>query len=208
MEESTVSDAEFAKHIRRIYSKVPENEIERIIDAINDLFTKTQESRYSIEPFLTDIAKIISRRFGFQKVAIGLKDPDGMFRLKGFVGFTRSAEEAQRKIPYTYDEMVGQNSWPGIEIGKQCEFTMERVSEEERKTYNRPSLLGKGRTSLEEFREGDCIEIYMCMGSREETIGWIELYNSKDAKLPDRFTIKWIELIASILGRIIWERHY
>lgn len=205
MTEEEISMGDLARFLRKKYVKVPENETERIIDSIEELISKYRGTKNSIIALLEETAEMICRRFEFQEVAIGLKDPDGLFRFKVFVGFTKAAEEAQRGIEYTYEMMTQKGRWGEIQIGKHSEFTIE-VVEEEIETYNRPSLLAESRTSFEQFLEGDIVEVFMYYGDKTELIGWIELSKTQDGEWPSRATIKWLELIASIIARIMWER--
>ena len=68
--------------------------------------------------------------------------------------------------------------------------------------FNRPFILKASRKSVNEFREGDYIDVHI-HGGRGETIGWIELSNTKTGKIPSRNCIFWLELIASALSVII-----
>ena len=77
----------------------------------------------------------------------------------------------------------------------------------EQKTFNRPGLLNKPRQMLDEFVEGDYIDTFM-YGPGDELIGWIELASPKDGKIPDGNKLLRLELLASIISRIVWEKMY
>jgi hypothetical protein len=77
----------------------------------------------------------------------------------------------------------------------------------EQKAFNRPALLNKPRMALDEFLEGDYIDIYM-YGDGDELIGWVELAGPKNGKIPDGERLMWLELAVAIISRIVWERMY
>lgn len=196
-----------ASYFRKRYSRVPENETERVIDSIEDIICDCLiRPGKSILPALQKAAGLIHRRFECKEVAIGLRDPDGLFRMKVFIGYTANAKAAYGKIAYTYEEMTEESLWPGIYISKHSEFTNIRDVEGERDTLNRPSMINTDRESIDQFKGGDIIDIHITCGGEKNLLGWIRLSKTKDDKLPSRIAIKWIELIASTLGRIIWER--
>lgn len=68
------------------------------------------------------------------------------------------------------------------------------------------AILKKKRGNMDEFIEVDYFDIYI-YGRDSRFIGWIELANARDGKLPARQTLKWIELIASVLGSIIKRKN-
>jgi hypothetical protein len=55
--------------------------------------------------------------------------------------------------------------------------------------------------------EGDYIDFYM-LDPEKEIIGWIEVSNPRDGKLPNSKTIRWLEIIASAAGAIVFEREW
>lgn len=198
----------FAAHIRQLYSPVPENEDERIMVAIIELLDKTQGQFDSTTSFLDLVAKMIHRRFEFTRVSIGLKDrSDGMFRYKVVIGFTGSAEQAHKKRVYSLNDMMDDIKFPALKLGRHTEFLMESQANGERELCNRPSELGKDRSSFDQLKEGELFDVFM-YGDKHELIGWLELSGTKKDMLPTRKTIKWIELIAKIVSRVVWERDY
>ena len=97
--------------------------------------------------------------------------------------------------------MVNTTDYPGVKLEKLSEFCTSESLDYDRddiETFNRPTIVTKVRKSYEEFLEGDCIDIYI-YGHNNSLIGWIEVGRTGGAKLPARNSIRWIELIASIL---------
>ena len=198
----------FTTYLRQQYSPVPESEEERIMEAVIELLDKSQGPFDSTVSFLEQAARMIHRRFEFSRIAIGLKDrTDDLFRYKVFIGFTGSAEQAHRKMAYTQKDMLDDVKFPALKLSRTTEFLRESQAEGERELYNRPSELGKERRDKKEFKEGDYFDIFM-YGDKHEMIGWFELSRTKNDLLPPRRTIKWLELIAKIVARVIWDREY
>ncbi|MDH4123979.1 MAG: hypothetical protein OEV21_07870 [Thermoplasmata archaeon] len=195
---------EFLKE--RFLADTEKTEEHRIIDAIEDLISKHQTS--SIASFLLDAAMMISRTFEFKEVAIGLKDNrDALYKYAVTYGFMPATQEALKKITYTSEDMVDHVKFPDVKIGRHTEFVMTASLEVEQKAYNRPGFLKKTRQSMDEFLEGDYIDIYM-YGGKEELIGWLELAGPKNGKIPGKDTIVRLELLSSIIARVVWERIY
>jgi len=93
-----------------------------------------------------------------------------------------------------------------VMIGKLAQHNpFEGLPEWEKDLFGRTYQLGEKRTSYDEFHEGDYIDFWI-YGSNDDLIGWIELTRSGDGKLPSRTSVRWIELIADVLGSIITAR--
>jgi len=206
MTDDIVSQEEFERFLRERFtssSEVTGNH--RIIDAVEDLVSKHQKD--SIGTFLLDAAMMISRLFEFKEVAFGLKDTaDGRFKYAVTLGFLPATQEAMRKIAYTIDDMSDHTNYKDIKLGRISEFVIDSP-EQDLRTFNRPALVHKKRSMVDEFLEGDYIDIYL-FGTSDEMIGWLELAGPKSGKIPGADTIRWLELIVSIIGRIAWERMY
>lgn len=178
----------------------------RVTCSIIDLISKHQKN--SVAAFLLDCAVLIGKLFDFKEVSIGLKDKaDGLYKYGVIVGALPASQEALKKIAYTYEDMIDDVKYPGFKIGKFSKYCVTESIETEQKTFNRPGLIGKPRKSLDEFIEGDYIDTFM-YGGGDELIGWIEVAGPKDGKIPDGSKFMRLELLASIISRIVWERMY
>jgi len=206
MTDNVVSIEEFEQFLKKRFASGSEMTGDhRIVDAIEDLVSKHQKD--SIGTFLLDAAMMITRLFEFKEVAFGLKDTaDGRFKYAVTLGYLPTSQEAMRKIAYTIEDMNDHTNYRGIKLGRISELVIDSP-EQELRTFNRPALIHKFRFSVDEFLEGDYIDIYL-FGTVGEMIGWLELAGPKSGKIPGADTIRWLELIASIIGRIAWERMY
>jgi hypothetical protein len=206
MTDDVVSLEEFERFLKeRFTSRSDVTGNHMIVDAIEDLVSKHQKD--SIGTFLLDAAMMISRLFEFKEIAFGLKDTaDGRFKYAVTLGFLPATQQAMRKIAYTSEDMTDNTNYRGIKLGRVSEFVIDSP-EQDLRAFNRPALVHKGRSSIDEFLESDYIDIYL-FGTADEMIGWLELAGPKSGKVPGADTIRWLELITSIVGRIVWERMY
>ncbi len=206
MTEDGISLDEFERFIRERFA--PTQEItgyHKLADALEDLVSKHQKD--SIGTFLLDAAMMINRIFEFKEVSFGLKDTtDGRFKYAVTLGFLPTTQEAMRKIAYTIEDMNDHANYRDFKLGRISEFVIDSP-EQELRTFNRPALIHKKRSSIDEFLEGDYVDVYL-FGPADEMIGWMELAGPKSGKIPDADAIRWLELIASVIGRIAWERMY
>lgn len=157
-----------------------------------------------LDKLLNEAADFIWRQFGIDNVAIGLRDPkDGLYRYKAMVGFRPDAIEAHKKIVYKKEEFFENGKYHGVTISK---YTRMYLAEDnlpddvlERGAYNRPGLLKMRRTDSTDSLEGDYIDMGI-YSKGDELVGWIEISGTRTLKLPDVTTIRWVEVIASIIG--------
>ena len=193
--------------LRTNYSGASLNRYEDIMSAVSVLISHSIEKR-SIETILKEVVSTIHRLFDFQFVAISLKDRDGIFRYKIQLGLSQEAERKYFDLGYSPSDPLKESTFPSTAVSDLTRFYMqenEPYKEDEIGTYARPTLLTQKRMTADEMAEGDYIDVDI-PGWRKEIIGFIELGMTRSRKLPPKGTIKWIELIATMIGAIISER--
>jgi len=199
-------DRNFASEIKRRYSPVPKDETEKIFDNLQTFFSYAQEPGRPLQSILDQAVRLIYRLFNFKEISIAIKsEKDELYRYVSFLGFTKDVEEAHRRLAYTYEEIWDTDKYPSIKLSKFSEFDIEdgtTLEGDELLTFNRPTLLPIERKSHKDLLESDYFTIFI-FGYKEELLGWMELGDPRSRKLPERSTIKWIELICSTLGFII-----
>ncbi|MBN1677724.1 MAG: hypothetical protein JW880_04225 [Candidatus Thermoplasmatota archaeon] len=79
--------------------------------------------------------------------------------------------------------------------------------EGEKLTFGHPGLLGMKRKDATSSLEGDYIDTGIYDG-RDNLIGWIEISGTSHGKMPSANTIRWIEVIATVLGLLLTVRGY
>lgn len=196
-------DRNFSSFLRTRYSPIPKDDIEKVIDGIASITELAHERNQTLKSVLDSAARVIYRLFEFKEIAIGLKsEKDGLYRYDVLLGFKKESELAHRRLIYEESDMVNNAEYPGVTVGKLSEYCTSEALEYERddmETFNRPIIVTQERKSHEEFLEGDYIDFYI-YGYNNELIGWIEVGRTGDGKLPNRSSIRYIELIASILA--------
>ena len=195
---------EISRKMRTIYSKIPEDNDERVMDQIEKLLISNSKSMKSITDFLQETAFVISRLSGFMEVLIALKRKGtDIFKYQAFIGFRKDVESKISKREFRMKDMFDKKKYPCFDLTDFTKFypaEWKPYTEEEMNDFNRPTIIATERTSDDKFVEGDyfCIFIY---GPRKELMGWMELSRTRDGKIPSRKTIKWLELISLIIGR-------
>lgn len=201
---STTVDGQFKTYLDNTYSTIPKDQTEKIIDSIMSLAEMARNKKTSLDTVLDQACRMIFRLFNFHEVCIGLKSrEDSFYRYRAFFGQRKDILERMRKIKYTEEDMFSPDKYPFVMIGKLAQLNpFEGLPEWEKDLFGRTFQLGEKRVSNDEFHEGDYIDFWI-YGAERELIGWIEITRTGDGKIPPRTTIRWIELIADVLGSII-----
>lgn len=200
---------DFITHLRDIYTLIAKNENERIMNEIHSLIEFASDRRNSLIKILERCAKTINKLFEFRSVSIGLRGDDGYFRYVVFVGHPKESVDALKRLKYNISQMVEYDKFPSIRIGLIAQYhpieSFPADAEDEFIGHHRPMLLTEPRKKLDEFLQGDYIDVYM-HGYEGELLGWIELSETKDNEMPSRSSIRWIELIADVCAGLIQNR--
>jgi len=200
----TTIDIQYKTYLDNTYSPIPKDQTEKIIDSIMSLIEMARNKRQPLDAVLDHASRMIFRNFNFHEVTIGLKSrEDSSYRYHVCFGQRRDIAERMKKIKYTEEDMLSQDKYPFVMMGKLAQLNpFEGLPEWEKDLFGRTYQLGEKRTSHDEFHEGDYIDFWI-YGGNDELIGWIELTRPSDGKLPSRASVRWIELIADVLGSII-----
>jgi len=156
--------------------------------------------------FLNALAQYIFRQLSIHSLSIGLRSADdGKYHYVAFAGLRKQAEDALRKCVYSREDLLDPKKYPYYDISKYTKlFLAEKnpYAPGEEESYNRPLMLTQSRTSFDDTIEGDYLDIFI-IDNRRDIIGWIEVSGTKQGKLPDAFTIYWLELVGSIIGMLM-----
>jgi hypothetical protein len=176
------------------------------VEAISDLCARVKRPEYELDSFLMDVAQMISRLFGIANTAIAVWDQTHqVYRYRAVTGVWKEAADAYKSISYTKEQVIDEKTYPSHKISRHTQLYLceERpYAKGEETSYERPALLGMKRRSLSDSLEGD----YMCfdfIGAGDEIMGWIETSGTRLRRLPETSVIRWIELIACIVGTVI-----
>lgn len=192
--------------LRKEYRGFPKNGDENAMIAVASFIAHAIESN-SEENIAKEAIRIIHRLFDFQFVSIALKDRNGKFRYVAQLGLPREKELVLFKIRYSNEDLFDEESYPSTKLSEITRFYMSESNpfkEDEIETFGRPVMIGKVRLNPDEMLEADYFNVYITDWN-QEIIGYFELSLTRSRKLPDRTTIAWIELIATLMGMIISE---
>jgi hypothetical protein len=197
-------DNQYKTYLDNTYNIIPKDQTEKIIDSIMSLEEMGRNKKQPLDAVLDHACRMIFRLFNFHEVCMGLKDRDeNIYRYQVFFGQRKDILDRMKKIRYTEEDMLSQDKYPFVMIGKLAQLNpFEGLPEWEKDLFGRTYQLGEKRSSNEEFHEGDYIDFWI-YGANDELVGWIEATRIGDNKLPSRTTIRWVELIADVLGGII-----
>jgi len=193
--------------LREEYSGSPKDQNENIMSAVISLASRSI-SEESVENILRDALRNVHRLFDFQDVAIALKDRDGMFRYKVQLGLSAEAEKKYFEIVYSPEDLFDDTYFPSTAVSEVTRFYMSEnapYKSDEVGSYGRPMHIADKRMMANDMVEGDYIDIYI-RDWKNEVIGYFELAATRSKKLPTRDTIRWVELIATLLGMLISKR--
>jgi hypothetical protein len=199
-------DRVYRTQIETLYSPVPRDDFERIIDSIHTLIEMGHDKKQPLKAALEYAVKLVFRQFDYREIAVGLLDRrDGFYRYNLTFGYRKDLDEQMHKIKYDHEDMVSNDRFPFIKTGRLSELDpAEGIPESERDWY-KPFALAERRKSLDEFHEGDYIDVWM-YSQNKELIGWFELSSPSKGKLPTRAELRWIELICGVCSLIVTER--
>ena len=200
-------DVRLRHHVETTYSPVPRDDQEKLIDGLLSLTEFARDKKQDVHSFLEKVARTIFRHFAFDEIAIGIYDrKERNYRMNVVFGYRPEIAAEYLRLKYEHDDMVSQERFPFIKIGKLAELDpVEGLPEDERKFMNRPYAGSLARGAVDEFHEGDYIDVWV-YGPQKDIIGWIELSKPRNGRLPPRTTVRWVEVIASICSFAIRQR--
>lgn len=196
-----VSRDDIIRKLKLEYQYPQEDQTARTLDAIRSLFTVWGKDR-QVLGVLQEAANLISKHLRIREIGMGLRGPDGLYRLEVFVGYRPETEAANRKLVYRLEDFGDSDVYRGVWISKLTKAYFaedDPYAKSEEDTFNRPMLLKARRMAEDDTIEGD----YFCTnvnGPEGDLLGWIEISGTTAWKLPNAQMVKWIELVACVLG--------
>lgn len=198
-----VNPKEVALRMRLDYSRGVKDHTTRTLEAVCDLCWKLEQPHLIADSFVRDVAELISKLFGIESVAIGVRDPvDRLYKYKTVVGLEKEVVDGFSKLTYTREQLLNSNTYPSHEISSHTRLFLSEehpYAEGEEFTYRRPGLIGMKRRTLTDSLEADYLDIFFHEPDGD-ILGFIEISGTRIRKLPDAATIRWIELIGALLG--------
>ena len=204
-----VNPLDVARKLKMDYSQGWMDHTTKALSDICGLCWRHERSDKSLHEFLTEVADLISKEFGIASVTIAVRDPvDKMYRYKVVNGIDNEAIEEFMRITYSIEQVNDTSTYPGHEISSHTKIFLAEehpYAPGEEFSYKRPGLIGMRRRALGDSLEADYIDFFF-YGPNQEILGWIETSGTRQRKLPDAATIRWIELIAYVVGQAVRTR--
>ncbi len=201
-----VNPLEVARKLKTDYSQSWMDHTTRALSNICGLCWRYERSNRTLQDFLTEVTDLISKEFGIASVTIAIRDPiDKMYRYRVVNGIDPEAVEEFKRIAYSIEQVNDTSTYPGHEISSHTKaFLGEEhpYAQGEEFSYRRPGLIGMRRRALNDSLEADYLDFFF-YGTGDEILGWIEISGTRQGKLPDAATIRWIELIAYLVGQML-----
>lgn len=194
---------EIARGMRMNYGQWSRNSAQKVMDGVQDLLALARSNNLDIADFLAKAAKMVHQQFRFRWVAIGTRShADGLYRYDALVGFREDAVQARKREEFKREDFDGTGKYRGWQVSHQTMLFLEEdkpYTAGAEATFNRPALMHSSRRSPDDSLEADYLDVNI-YGEKDELIGWIEISGTVLGKLPDINTIRWVEMVASIIG--------
>ncbi len=204
-----VPPSEVAMKMKLDYTHGLRDHTSKLLESLLAMTAKLEKPGFDLRAILQEAAETISRQLSISSVAIGLWNPAiQRYKYETVVGLNPESVKGFMALSYTKDELIDPKTYPHHDISR---MTKAFLGEEhpyaanEEFSYNKPILLGMNRYSVDESLEAD----YLCVffhGPGDEILGWMDISGTRGKKLPDSTTIRWIELIAQMLGLAVRMR--
>jgi len=177
------------------------------MEALVGLIEYGKDQREPLHSFLDQAAHLISRLLAFDEIVIGLYDrKEKDYYHEVVFGYKSDIATELKRLRYNHEDLASQKRIPSVRIGKLSEFNpVEGLPESERKLLGGSSTGATLRKSLDEFRKGDFIDIWM-RDPRKNLVGWIGVSHPRNSKLPPKINVLWLEFIASICACVVSQR--
>ena len=199
----TVDARDVALRMKLDYSHGVKDQTMRHLEAVSGLCSKIERPNLDTDAVLKETADLITRVFGIESVTICVRDPaDRKYRYRVIVGLDKENADGFKDIAYTREQLENSSTYPSHEISRRTRLFLTEdhpYAPGEESTYRRPGLIGMRRRSINDSLEADYIDFFF-YGQDADILGFIETSGTRLKKLPDSETVRWIELIASILG--------
>jgi hypothetical protein len=181
----------------------------RMLEDIESLFSHYKRKDLHVKELLQEAADLIGKHLRIREVTIGLRSHvDGLLRYEVMCGLRQETWAAHQTLAYDDDQFSNDDVYKGRPITKYSKLYLAEsnpYAEGEEQTYSRPLMMQSRRYNIDDSVEGDYIDTVI-PGIDDYVIGWIEVSGTRMGKLPDASAIRWLEVIAHILGAILVAR--
>ena len=206
-----VTKEEVVRKIRYNYTFSHKDLSNRILDTLGKLILDGLKPGKDVVQLLNEAATMIDKHLQIRTTTIGIRDPtDGMYRYVAMSGLNDDQWQAHKVLSYTRQDLFDPLKYRSSRISDlTLVFLVEDspYNPDEITTYNSKLSSAMIRRSAEDCNEGDYFDIHI-KGPGDELLGWIEISGTNYGKMPDANVLRWIEMIATVLGLVLTSRGY
>ena len=204
--------AEVVRKVKYNYMFGYQDPSNRILDSLGKLVAEGLNPAKDIIQFLNEVAAMITTRFHIRNATIGIRDPkDGMLRYVAMSGLDDGEWEAHKALSYTDETFSDPVMYKCYAISELTKLFLIEDSpfnpDYEMSTFNPKLVSVKIRRDADEYKEGDYFDTYI-RGQADQLLGWIEISGTSQGKMPDANALRWIEMIARVLGLLLTVRGF
>ncbi len=195
-----------AKKLKFDYMYGAKGNLDKALAGLDSVFEAYRKPKVKVHELLEVAANVVYKQFKLKEVSIGLKSrKDGMYRYEVMAGMSSGIWQAHEDLAYSQDDFFRNDTYKGTNISKYSKLMLAEDSPYqagEEDTYNRQEMLTAKRHALDDYVEGDYLDV-LIYGINDEFIGWIEVSGTWTSKIPDTQTIRCMEFLACALGSML-----
>jgi len=198
----SLTTEEISRAMRAEYAQWSKDGTQKVISGIQELLTVARSDRLDLAKLYEKSLEIAHQQFRFRWLTLGTKGRDGLYRYDSFVGLREDAIKARKRETFRREDFGGTGKYFGRKISDQTTIYLEEdkpYTNGAEETFNRPALIHAQRHAPDDSLEADFVEVHI-YGGNDDLVGWIEASGTTAGKLPSVDSIKWLEVIASIIG--------
>ncbi len=198
----SLTTEELGLAMRAEYTQWSKDGTQKVISGILDLLASARSDRLNLPELYARALELAHQQFRLRWLALGTKGRDGLFRYEAFVGLREDAIKARKRESFRREDFGGAGKYPGRKLSDQTTIYFEEdkpYTNGAEETFNRPALIHSRRHAPDDSLEADFVEVII-YGGNDDFAGWIEASGTTTGKLPSVDSIKWLEVIASIIG--------
>ncbi len=193
---------DISRAMRAEYTQWSRDGVQKVISGLQDLLAVARSDRLDLTKVYEKVLEIARQQFRFRWLTLGTKGRDGLYRYDAFVGLREDAIKARKRETFRLEDFGGTGKYAGRKISDQTTLYLEEdkpYTNGAEETFNRPALMHAQRHAPEDSLEADFVEV-LILGGNDDVVGWIEASGTTTGKLPSVDSIRWLEVMASVIG--------
>ena len=201
-----ISHENVAKKLKLDYMYGVREEIDRMLESFQDFCETLRDPKLGKKELLDLAAKFLHGQFHIREISMGLRSSsDGLLRYVTMRGMRAQVWAKHQGLSYAEEQFYDNEKYKGTQISKYTKLFLAEdypYDDAEKETYSEHLMAASSRKSLCDSIEGDYIDTVF-FGPDDKILGWMECSGTWENKLPDARTIRYMELIACLLGLVL-----